>query len=524
MLNFRTSAIRSQALISLGLFGLALWLAWEAGTKIAAGDLRTLEFAGLGLVGCMAALTILRNWRFGFYLFFIWMLFEDLVRKYMGNGTVLFFGKDVLLAVIYVALFVQIRRGREKRLHPPFLFFLSLFIWLGVLQVFNPHSPHILYGLLGLKLYFYYIPLMYVGYALFRSDEDLRRFLALNLFLAVVIASLGIVQAIRGNSFLNPTKLAPDLEELGNLHKVAPGANQLFNLPDSVFVSNGRFDGYLIIAFMIALGAAGYFLLRVRVHRTLSFIAIGTVTMAVLLSGSRGAVMWLLISALVLTAGLLWGAPWRGGQASRMIKAIRRTFIVATLGLAALVFFFPRAAGSRISYYTATLLPSGSSYELPYRAWGYPVDNLVAAFSQPHWVMGNGIGTASLGTQYVSRVLGQRPPGLGVEEGYGNMMVEMGVLAPLLWLLWTGALLYQSWKVVSRLRRTRFFPLAAVIYWYAFFLLYPQTWASLVQYQNYVPNIYLWLLLGMLYRLPEILESAPAPVVVQSDRIGSLRD
>jgi hypothetical protein len=112
--------------------------------------------------GCVVTATVLRNWRMGFYIFFIWLLLENLVRKYMGNSLELFFGKDILLAFIYVAFFVEVRKGREKTYRPPFLTFLSLFVWLRVIQVFNQSSPSILYGLLGFKVYFFYIPLLFV--------------------------------------------------------------------------------------------------------------------------------------------------------------------------------------------------------------------------------------------------------------------------------------------------------------------------------------------------------------------------
>ena len=204
-------AVKNQALIGLSVFVLAIWLAWQLGGEIAANNIRAVAFAGAGIIGVIVAVAILRNWRTGVYLFLIWMLFEDLFRKYMGNGPALFFGKDILAALVYISFFAAIRRGREKKFRPPFLLFLSFFFWLGVLQVFNQNSPHILYGLLGFKVYFYYIPLMYVGYALIRSDEDLRKFLVLNVAFSGFIAALGITQAILGNTFLNPAKLAPEL-------------------------------------------------------------------------------------------------------------------------------------------------------------------------------------------------------------------------------------------------------------------------------------------------------------------------
>src|SRR5271156_2983543 len=275
--------MRNQPLIGISLFALGLCLAWEISGKIVNDDIQSITFIALGFAGCAVAVTTLRNWRTGFYLFFVWMMFEDLARKYLGNNLALFFGKDLLLAFVYAAFYFELRRGREKRFRPPFLLALSLFVWLGVLQVFNPNSPHILYGLLGFKLYFYYVPLLFVGYALVRTDRDLRKFLVVNAVLAGLIATLGIIQAILGNTFLNPAKLAPELEELGNLYKVSPLSGRIVSLPDSVFVSAGRYGLFLIWAFILVLGAAAYFLLHTTSHRRLIFVVIGALAVATVL-------------------------------------------------------------------------------------------------------------------------------------------------------------------------------------------------------------------------------------------------
>jgi hypothetical protein len=501
--------IRNQALIGLGVFVLAICLAWQLGGEIAANNLRSLTFAAAGFGAAIAAVAILRNWRTGFYLFLGWMLFEDLFRKFMGNGLALFFGKDILAALIYISFFAEVRRGREKKFRPPFLLFLAMFFLLGFLQVFNQNSPHILYGLLGFKTYFYYIPFMYVGYALIRGDEDLRKFLVFNAVFSALIAGLGIAQAILGNSFLNPAKLAPELQDLGNLEKSSPLTNQLFSLPSSVFVSSGRFAQFLILAFIITLGASGYLLLCNLRGRKVVFLAIGIIGVATLLSGNRGALVFVLFSGLTLGAGFLWGAPWRHRQAHRMIKAIRNSLIFGATGLVLILFLFPKETGSRVEYYTETLLPSGSAYQVENRTWDYPIGNLLSVFNGPNWVLGNGIGTASLGGQYVAKVIGRPILNVGVEEGYGTLIAEMGIVAPFLWILWTAALVYCSWGVVRRLRQTRFFPIALAIFWFAFLLLYPMTYGGIAAYQNYINNAYLWLLVGILFRLPEIHASTP---------------
>lgn len=504
--------IRSQALVGGSLFIVGSLLAWQVGKKIVANDMRSVIYAAMGFAACVVAVVILRNWRTGFYFFLFWLMFEDLFRKYMGNGLALFFGKDLLLTLTYLSFYVSLRKRRENILRPPFLFFLSLFFWLGVLQMFNQNSPSIWYGLLGIKIYFFYVPLIFVGYALIRDDESLRKFLVMNAVLAVAIAAVGILQGILGNSFLNPSNLASDLQLLGDLQKTNLSGVS-FNLPDSVFVSSGRFASYLALAFIVAMGAAGYLLLYTKRSRKLMFFAIGILGVATLMSGSRGTFVSLILTAGLLSAGFLWGAPWRWKQGYRMLKAVRRSALVAAAGLIIIFALFPKQAGSRLEFYSETLLPNGGNYELGNRTWDYPVDNFLAVFSKPNWMVGNGIGTSALGTQYVAKLTGEPPPNLGVEEGYGTMIIEMGVLAPILWILWTAALVYYSWKVVRGLRETRFFPIGLAIVWYAVLLLFIWTYGSLSGYENYICNAYLWLLVGILFRLPSLARAGAAPVI-----------
>jgi hypothetical protein len=519
-------ALRGQALIGVSVFVLGVWLAWQLGGKIAADDLRSLQLGAFGLAGFWVAITILRDWRAGFYMFLVWLLFEDLVRKYLGNNMVIYFGKDVLVGLVYISFFSRVRRGREKLFHPPFILFLLVFLWLGVLQIFNQNSPHILYGLLGFKLYFYYIPLMYVSYALIRTDEDLRKFLIVNISLAGVISVIAIIQAIVGHSFLNPTTLAPEIKELGELDRYSPLSGQLVTLPTAVFVSSGRLAMYLVTILILTIGAAGYLLLSSGRHRKVVFTAIGLLGAASIFSGSRGTIVWGGASAIVLAIGLMWGAPWRWRQAHRLMKTIRTAAIVAALGFTLVFILFPEEIAPRMAFYSETLNPSSQAYEGSHRAWSYPIQNLLAAFDDRNWVLGNGIGTASLGGQYVAKLIGKHQLEIWVEEGYGVLIIEMGIIAPFLWFAWTGALVYSAWGVAKRLRQTRFFPIAFAFFWYILMLLYPWTYGGISAYENFVCNMYLWMWVGILFRLPEIQETTPSYYETASfkpSRRGGLR-
>ena len=91
-----------------------------------------------------------------------------------------------------------------------------------------------------------------------------------------------------------------------------------------------------------------------------------------------------------------------------------------------------------------------------------------------------------------------------MENGWGTLILEMGILGPILWIIWTCSLLYFSWKIVRQLRGTIYFPVALSIFWYAFLLLVPFSYNGMAPYQNYVMNAYLWLLIGVLFRLPHL--------------------
>jgi hypothetical protein len=475
---------------------------WVLARRIADGDFRSVVLGAAVFAAAVVALSVLKNWRAGIYFFVAWMLFEDLVRKYMGNNMAIYFAKDILLAITYISLWRSGAGRDNSSLRTPFGFALSLFFLLGLAQVFNANSPSIFYGILGLKLYFYYVPLLFVGYALIRTEGDLQRFLVVNMGLAGVIALVGIVQTIVGLDFLNPHSGA-DIEELGHLVRQTPSGVAVPR-PCSVFVSEGRFSSYLLLAFILGLGAAGYLILHTQRGRKLVFPALALVGLAAVMTGSRGAFANSVASFLVLSAGFLWGAPRHRGGSSRPFKAIRQSLVMIALSAGMMIAIFPQQIGARWTFYRETVFPDSPDSEVLHRAWDYPAGNFLFAWSDPNWMIGHGIGTASLGLQYVTRILGAPAPNIGAESGYGVLILEFGILGLVLWLAWTFSLIVAASKLLAKLRGTRTFPVALSISWFVFLLLFPSIWGTIVMYQNFVLNAYLWLLVGILFRLPQL--------------------
>lgn len=500
---------RNRSLLSITVFLAAILAAYCSAEVILGSDVErlALALAALGLAAAALAVAVLNDWRRGVYLFFGWLFFEDLFRKFLGNNMAIYFAKDGLLAVVYLSFFRAWRRGKVTSFRPPFLVPLLIFVWFCVMQVFNPVSPHVAYGVLGVKLFFYYAPLVVLGYAFVDSEIELQRFFKLNLILLLAIAVLGLAQSIVGPGFLNPPRLPEEIRGLSTLYRVAPITGEMVYRPNSVFVSTGRFANFLMLSWLVVLGFGGYLLLRQKQGRPLVFVVTAAVAAAIVMCASRGALMWSLGSSLVAVAAFIWGAPWRHGEVRRVVRALQRAAVAIGLSVVFLLTAYPAALEGRIAVYMETLSPNSSASELAWRTRDYPINAFMLAFDSPHWLYGTGIGTTGLGGQYVSRFFHVKAI-RGVESGYGTLVFELGICGLLLWLAMSASLVISAWRVVKKLRGSPWFPLGFMIFWYAFLLLFPITFVSMVAYEDFVLNAYLWVLIGILFRLPTLPLSA----------------
>src|SRR6266853_4439875 len=493
-------------LLTMVLIALA---AYECASLIVEDNLLTLFRVGLVVLGLATLVAILKDWRKGVYAFVAWIAVEDLIRKYLGNNMVVFFAKDFLALALYLSFFVARRSTFTKLYRPPFLITYLVFFWYCVLQAFNPASTSIFYGLMGLKLCFLYAPLLFVGHALVDSERDLRRFFFFNSVLILVVAAFGIAQSILGHTFLNPEVIQEDIRSLSTLYRVSPITGLVAYRPTSFFVSAGRFQNFLMVSWILALGFGGFLLMRKQSGRLLGFTTVGIVAAASLLTASRGIILWALASAMVVAPAVIWGASWAGEQRIRVMRAVQRAAVFVAIALTILVGIFPQEVASRLAIYTETLSPSSSKSELGFRSWDYPLQNFVAAFDYPRWPYGYGTGTASLGVQYVARIMHAPPMNVGVENGYGQLVIELGIVGLLLWILLAYAITRSAWRATKNLKGTVWFPIGFAIFWYAFLLVFPLTFYGFIAYQDFVLNAYFWLMLGMLFRVSEFPRNLP---------------
>ncbi len=486
--------------------GLLVGTAWVLGRTSSAGLSHSVALALLAVTAAAIGFIGITRWRLGLYCLLVWLVFEDLPRKFLGNDLVVYFGKDILVAGVYLGFFLEWRRGSAPGFKPPFLLPLLFFAALCAVQVLNPNSPSPLYGLLGLKLDLYYAPLMFLGYALIATDGDLRRFLVFNLALASVVAAIGVLQGVVSPDILNPA-ITPEHLNLMRLVRRAPLTGELVPRPTSVFVSDGRFAWYMMLSLFLGLAGATYEPFRRDRRRSVVTASLVVTVVAILLSGSRGALVYAIASVLIYGAALFWGASrgvvWRRA----LVRALSRVALVTGAAGIAAAILFPDAVGARWAFYYQTIAPWSPASELVYRAQQYPWRGFLAAFSFPHWPLGYGLGTASLGTQYLTSAFSLPTTGAAVESGYGALVLEIGVPGLLAWLVWTSALMWAEWRVLRVLRGDTLFPIGFAMFWFCFVLLFPMMWGSLVAYQNFIFNAFFWMLVGVLFRLKDLVSA-----------------
>jgi hypothetical protein len=483
--------------------------AYACANLVIRNDLSSFYYAGLVVLGIVALAVTLKDWRKGVYVLFAWIAVEDLIRKYLGNNMIIYFAKDFLAVVLYLSFFIARRATLTKLYRPPFLIPFLVFFWYCVLQVFNPASTSFFYGLMGLKLCFLYAPLLFVGHALVVSEKDLRRFFFFNSVLILVVAGFGLAQSILGHTFLNPEVVQEDIRDLSTLYRTSPITGLTAYRPTSFFVSAGRFQNFVVLSWVLTLGFAGFLLMRKQTGRMLVFVTVGIVAAAALMTASRSVFLWDLAVAMVVAPAVIWGASWAGEQRIRVVRAIRRAAVFVAIALSILVCIFPEEVSSRVAIYTETLSPYSPQSELSYRSETYPMQNFIAAFRYPRWPYGYGIGTASLGVQYVARIMHAEPMNIGVENGYGQLVIELGIVGLLLWILLAYAITLSAWRATKNLKGTVWFPIGFAIFLYAFLLVFPMSYYGFTAYQDFVMNAYFWLTLGILFRVSEFPKKLP---------------
>jgi len=493
----RHRRIASMTLMTL-IAGLGAGLIAAPSTVLPVRYARILEFPLPALIAAFIGIAVLplvlRDWRVGFWLFIVWLPFEDLVRKYAGNDIRTYIVKDLLFCVALVGLARHLRDHRAWRnalgsARTPLLALLGLAIAMSAPAVLRDWRL----PLIGMRLNFGYAPLVAVGYFLALDLRRLRRTLMLLGLLAAAVLMLGVIQTVIGPSFLSPRQATPGLSHLVLIRRDAASGASVYR-PTGTFVDPSRYASMALIGLTIALAVLSIRLRRLT--RAVVLLAFVPAALAVWGSGGRSTVV---VAIMLVVAAIL-------GQARHRTRRIVTAGVLIATSLGAFAILYPKEFDSRFAYYWHSLDPRSSQSEWAFRGTIYTRSFQGGlALGGP---FGHGTGTQSLGQQYVFGGASRDLEGLyPVENGYATVAYEWGWFGLAFWVIWSYAWTRRLFRCVREVRNTALATAAWILTAWIAALLFAEFYAGVAFFQNYVSNAYFWLFSGMVFGMPIAVRS-----------------
>jgi len=359
-----------------------------------------IPFLALLLLGCVIAFL---DWRRGWYLAIACGVLQDPVRKLTpGTPVVITFSIVLVYLFIVLACHVTLRNALADiaKRFPPLYAAANVFVLFLMIAAVNGLMT---YGLehwkapaLSFIIYIIPIPAMLIGYAFFRRDEDLYRFLV---FYAVLtsLALVGVILEYEGVHWQALGLVA--WQEGANL-RYLPGV--LITMLSGFYRAPDILAWHAATLAMIGIGMS----MRARVlSKAWPWMMVAAwAVVCCFLSGRRKALYMVVVFGIVFV--------WRYARRLNVSQAVS----FATLGLVLLVVTHRLATSERSDVYVRAAFTTQE--EVVQRLEG----GLATTIEQSGF-MGAGLGTATQGTQHFTN----QQSFSWQEGGLGKLAIELGV-------------------------------------------------------------------------------------------------
>ncbi|OYQ63513.1 hypothetical protein B9G53_16595 [Pseudanabaena sp. SR411] len=414
-----------------------------------------------------------QNWKLSIKAILVIVIIEGALRRWAFPQArdLIYFFKDLVLIGSYIGFASQPRSIVDRY---PFIKELTVVITIiCCLQAFNPSLGSPIIGLLGIRAYLLYIPLVWILPHLFDSEIDLRNFLRNYLFLSIPVCILGIIQ------FFSPADSPLNLYVAGEESGIA-------KVGEFVRIT-GTFS---YLAGLTVFLAVCFTLLIVLISEERAFkwqiiygLELALVTVNSFMSGARGIILYEIIFTITYLISLFFTSH---KAASNFIV---RLFVPITIAaLLAVIYFQPALQAFSDRVETASDSVS---------------DRIIGSFTQVFSYAGDrsdgyGIGATQSGAASLRRLL-DLPNGeeLPTHEGEtGRVMIELGLLGFILWYGLRIVLLISLFSVFSRLRHPFYKDLALAIFLFQLINITGQL------VTNPTMLVYFWFFSGFIYLLP----------------------
>lgn len=445
----------------------------------------------IGVLAPVAILLILylsvQNWRNSIKTILVLVVIEGVLRKWVlpQGSQFIYFLKDIVLIGAYLRYYIFSSTEKTFRIKGNSAaetiasVILLLTAWC-LLQVFNPTLGSPIIGIFGIRGYLLYIPLIWMLPNLFRSEEELYRFLRAYLLLVIPVGLLAVAQFFSPPS--SPLNVyAQDLK----LDVATFGDGNSTNVRvTGTFSYIAGYSVYAIISFALLVP-----LLAVQQSRWWRWATMAELLLIIgtsFMNGSRG----LFFSEILFLIGYF------GAQLLTNLKTVVpliKQFIVPIIAITvATITWFQPAINS-------LLFRINSNNDLSSRISG--------SFIKPFEFMKlKGLDSYGTGATHpavsVLRSILNLPLGETIpvyyESEMGRIVLEIGPIGFLLWYLLRLILIYLLWRTFLKLKRPLLRQLAL-----SAFLIHALQFNGLLVF-NHTLLVYYWFLAGFIFLLPRL--------------------
>lgn len=424
------------------------------------------------------------HWRNLIPLALLAAVFDGALRKWFfpGIANYLYFLKDVILIAAYFQFFFLERI--HPKIPPQFRNVVPLFILVAAyigLQIFNPSLGSPIAGLMGLRNYFVYLPLVVVLPHVFRTEEELFRFLRFFVILMIPVGILGVIQYLSpASSWIN--RYVGEVSEAGaNVVRFGEGRARI----TGTFSYIGGYASHLTFVFALLVPLL-LSTTKGSKTRELMLLALSLTLVNMLMTGSRSPVY-----ASILLTGMFFGVL----IIHFPIDFAKYTPRLALLGIIGFIAITQSPAfNAFVDRATANNARSDSRADPLY--WAKAYTDLFRYKNDFGW----GTGALHQATDSLRDILhlpaGAEPPTL--EDEPDRILAELGPAGFILWYLLRLILLYMLWKVYRRLKRPNLRNLALAAFLFTGLLFVGQ------MVFHHTNGIYYWYMTAFIGLLPKL--------------------
>ncbi|WP_254567091.1 hormogonium polysaccharide biosynthesis protein HpsL [Oscillatoria sp. HE19RPO] len=453
--------------------------------------------------------------RLAMWGFLIYMPFSGTITYWIGGGNAIFqLAKDGFYIPGAIALYQEIKRKKLPFLIPPqlgpamnilLLVCLMTLLFVNGAQQFGPKpdGKPLPMGLLGLKVFLGYIPLIGCSYYLIRNKKEFLWLTRTHVVLAVICCGLGVVQYWLLSSGRCPGTrgyVGADLFKATLEAKCLVGGSLVFSpevnmirLPGT-FVAPWQWAWFLIANIFFTFASA--FNDPSLIWKIISFLGMALVFVNSVISGQRIAlaiVPFMTVILLVVT-----------GQITNLKRFIPIAVGLSILGFGAMA-LFPEVVTERVDSFVSRWNASPPTDFIAHQA-EFTSKGQAGFF-------GNGLGRATNS----ARMFGETKL---IETYYPKLLYEIGPVGVIGFLIFVTTLTYLAFKTYRSVKDKNLRGYGASYWVFILFISYNTYYYPL----DVDPvAVYYWVFAGLLFKLPD-LDREVAQEKLEAEELGLLAD